>query len=154
MKQSDNPTLIIPAGSLAECFRANLQVSVKDFERKEPEDPALKQFQSDTYDCLFFGDDPSSNHLSLPDSERSGVVLNHIPKHVDANVVALAFLESRMKVWCHNKKEWESDNLSLLPSGDFIDEKGRINRKKSHTAYVTLEDALEAIEVYLMNMEE
>lgn len=154
MKKSDNPTLTIPAGSLAECYRPNLQVSVKDFEHKEPEDPALKQFQSDIYDCLFFGDDPSSNHLSLPESERSGVVFNHIPKHVDANVVALAFLESRMKVWCHNKKEWETDNLSLLPSGDFKDEKDRLHSKKSHTAYVTLEEAIEAIEVYLYNMEE
>lgn len=154
MKQSDNFSLNIPAGSPAECFRQSLRISAKDFEHKEPETPAQKQFRSDFFDCPFFGDTPWSDHLSQPEEEKHGEALHLVPQHVDAKDVALAFLESKMKVWCNNKKEWETDNLSLLPSGDFIDEKGRINRRKSHTAYVTLEDALEAIEVYLMNMDE
>lgn len=60
---------------------------------------------------------------------------------------AIQFLEERMKVWCSNRKEWERDNLSLLPSGDFSDDKGRLHRREHHTAYVTLEDAISAIQM-------
>lgn len=50
-----------------------------------------------------------------------------------------------MKVWCSNREKWESENLSLLPSGDFSDDKGRLHRREHHTAYVTLDDAISAI---------
>lgn len=58
---------------------------------------------------------------------------------------AKQFLEERMKVWCSNREKWESEKLSLLPSGDFSDDKGRLHRREHHTAYVTLEDAILAI---------
>ena len=58
---------------------------------------------------------------------------------------AKQFLKERMKVWCSDREKWESENLSLLPSGDFSDDKGRLHRREHHTAYVTLEDALSAI---------
>lgn len=58
---------------------------------------------------------------------------------------AKQFLKERMKVWCSDREKWESEKLSLLPSGDFSDDKGRLHRREHHTAYVTLEDALSAI---------
>lgn len=58
---------------------------------------------------------------------------------------AKQFLEERMKVWCSDREKWESEKLSLLPSGDFSDDKGRLHRREHHTAYVTLEDAILAI---------
>lgn len=58
---------------------------------------------------------------------------------------AKQFLEERMKVWCSDREKWESEKLSLLPSGDFSDGKGRLHRREHHIAYVTLEDAILAI---------
>jgi hypothetical protein len=58
---------------------------------------------------------------------------------------AIQFLKRRMKVWCKSRVRWESEKLSLLPSGDFSDDKGRLHRREHHTAYVTLEDAISAI---------
>lgn len=58
---------------------------------------------------------------------------------------AIRFLKGRMKVWCRNRVRWERENLYLLPSGDFTDDKGRLHRRENHTAYVTLEDAISAI---------
>ena len=58
---------------------------------------------------------------------------------------AKQFLEERMKVWCSDREKWESEKLSLLPSGDFSDDKGRLHRREHHTAYVTLEDVILAI---------
>lgn len=58
---------------------------------------------------------------------------------------AIQFLKRRMKVWCKSRVRWERDNLYLLPSGDFSDDKGRLHRREHHTAYVTLEDAILAI---------
>lgn len=58
---------------------------------------------------------------------------------------AIQFLEERMKVWCSDREKWESENLSLLPSGNFSDDKGRLHRREHHTAYVTLDDAISAI---------
>ena len=66
---------------------------------------------------------------------------------MDAN----EFLKQRIKVWCHNKRQWETDKLSLLPSGDFSDEKNRLHRRENHTAFVTLEDAQAAIEMVLQD---
>ena len=60
---------------------------------------------------------------------------------------AQEYLKSRIKVWCHNRNQWETDDLTIIPDGDFIDTKGRVHRAKNHTAYVTLEDALTAIEM-------
>lgn len=56
-------------------------------------------------------------------------------------------LKQRIKVWCHNRNEWETDELAILENGDFIDRKNRVHRKENHTAYVTLDDALESIEM-------
>lgn len=58
---------------------------------------------------------------------------------------AIRFLKGRMKVWCRSRVRWERENLYLLPSGDFTDDQGRLHRRESHTAYVTLEDAISAI---------
>ena len=58
---------------------------------------------------------------------------------------AIRFLKGRMKVWCRSRVRWERENLYLLPSGDFTDDKGRLHRRENHTAYVTLEDAISAI---------
>lgn len=58
---------------------------------------------------------------------------------------AIQFLKKRMKVWCKNRVRWEREDLRLLPSGDFTDDKGRLHRRENHTAYVTLEDAISAI---------
>lgn len=63
------------------------------------------------------------------------------------NISPAEYLKKRIKVWCHNRNEWEIDELTILPKGDFIDRKNRLHRKENHTAYVTLDDALAAIEM-------
>ena len=63
------------------------------------------------------------------------------------NISPAEYLKQRIKVWCHNRNQWETDELSILESGDFIDQKNRLHRKENHTAYVTLDDALKAMEV-------
>lgn len=62
------------------------------------------------------------------------------------------YLKKRIKVWCHNRNEWEIDELTILPKGDFIDRKNRLHRKENHTAYVTLDDALKAMEILKTNL--
>lgn len=52
-----------------------------------------------------------------------------------------------MKVWCRSRVRWERENLYLLPSGDFTDDKGRLHKREDNTAYVTLEDAISAIQM-------
>ncbi len=68
------------------------------------------------------------------------------------NISPAEYLKKRIKVWCHNRNEWEIDELSILESGDFIDRKNRLHRKENHTAYVTLEDALAAIEMTMRTL--
>lgn len=63
------------------------------------------------------------------------------------NISPAEYLKKRIKVWCHNRGEWEIDELTILPKGDFIDRKNRLHRKENHTAFVTLDDALAAIEM-------
>lgn len=63
------------------------------------------------------------------------------------NISPAEYLKQHIKVWCHNRGEWEIDELTILPKGDFIDRKNRLHRKENHTAYVTLDDALAAIEM-------
>ncbi len=63
------------------------------------------------------------------------------------NISPAEYLKQRIKVWCHNRNQWETDELSILESGDFIDRKNRLHRKENHTAYVTLDDALKAMEI-------
>lgn len=63
------------------------------------------------------------------------------------NISPAKYLKKRIKVWCHNRGEWEIDELTILPKGDFIDRKNRLHRKENHTAFVTLDDALAAIEM-------
>ena len=65
---------------------------------------------------------------------------------------AAEYLKSRIKVWCHNRNQWETDELAILESGDFIDPKNRLHRKENHTAYVTLDDALKAMELLKANL--
>lgn len=151
MKRLYNTAERIPANSLIECFKPNIHVSAKSFIDNEPKDPFAKGFHYDILDCIFFGDAPTEEFIKKP-VENSALSL--VPKHVDAKDIALAFLESKMKIWSKDKNEWEKDSYTLHSSGNFIDDKGNLSSKESHTAYVTLEDALEAIEVYLMNMDE
>lgn len=63
------------------------------------------------------------------------------------NISPEEYLKQRIKVWCHNRGEWEIDELTILPKGNFIDRKNRLHRKENHTAYVTLDDALKAVEM-------
>lgn len=69
-----------------------------------------------------------------------------------ANISPAEYLKRRIKVWCKNRNEWEIDELSILESGDFIDRKNRLHRKENHTAYVTLGDALTAIEMAMKTL--
>lgn len=57
------------------------------------------------------------------------------------------YLKKRIKVFCHNRNQWETDELTILESGDFIDRKNRVHLKRNHTAYVTLDDALNIIRI-------
>ena len=68
------------------------------------------------------------------------------------NISPAEYLKQRIKVWCHNRNQWETDELSILESGNFIDRKNRLHRKENHTAYVTLDDALAAIEMTMRTL--
>lgn len=63
----------------------------------------------------------------------------------DCKSIAEEYLISKAKVWCHNRNCWETESLTMLPNGDFVNEKWRLHPRESHTAYVTLDDALEAV---------
>lgn len=54
-------------------------------------------------------------------------------------------LKDSIKVYCHNRNEWEKDDLTMLSSGDFVDSKMRLHKRLTHTPYVTYEDALRAL---------
>lgn len=62
------------------------------------------------------------------------------------------YLHPRIKVWCENKGCWETDNLTITPNGDFIDERQRVHRQLTHTAYVRLDDAIEAVRTTLFRL--
>lgn len=66
--------------------------------------------------------------------------------------IAEEYLHPRMKVWCKNNNRWEKDNLSIISGGDFVDDHSRIHRRENHTAYVTLDDAMEAVRITLVKL--
>lgn len=66
--------------------------------------------------------------------------------------IAEEYLYPRMKVWCKNNDRWETDNLSITSSEDFVDDHSRIHRRENHTAYVTLDDAMEAVRITLAKL--
>lgn len=73
-------------------------------------------------------------------------------KDVDLKSIAKEYLFLKAKVWCHNRNRWETDSLTMLPDGDFVDDKWRLHCKENHTAYVTLDDAIEAVEITLAKL--
>lgn len=73
-------------------------------------------------------------------------------KDLDLKSIAEEYLHPRIKVWCEHYNHWETDNLSILPSGSFIDERQHIHSRNSHTAYVTLDDAIEAVGIALAKL--
>lgn len=60
---------------------------------------------------------------------------------------AKQLLTDNIKVYCLNKDEWEKNNLTLMPNGNFLDENGHINSKRSHIPYVKYDLAIEALEL-------
>lgn len=66
--------------------------------------------------------------------------------------IAEEYLYPRIKVWCKYDNRWEKDNLSIISGGDFVDDHSRIHRRENHTAYVTLDDAMEAVRITLAKL--
>lgn len=83
------------------------------------------------------------------DKEPELQVVNGIQ---DWKSIAEDYLISKAKVWCKNYNRWETNTLSMLPDGDFVDENWRLHRKETHTAYVTLDDAIEAVRTTLAKL--
>lgn len=73
-------------------------------------------------------------------------------KDGDWKSIAEEYLFSKAKVWCHDRNRWETDSLTMLPNGGFVDEKWRLHCKENHTAYVTLDDAIEAVRTTLAKL--
>lgn len=73
-------------------------------------------------------------------------------KDGDWKSIAEEYLFSKAKVWCHDRNRWETDSLTMLPNGDFVDDKWRLHCKENHTAYVTLDDAIEAVRTTLAKL--
>lgn len=73
-------------------------------------------------------------------------------KDGDLKSIAKEYLFSKAKVWCHDRNRWETDSLTMQPNGDFVDEKCRLHCKENHTAYVTLDDAIEAAGITLAKL--
>lgn len=57
----------------------------------------------------------------------------------------IGILELKTHIWCLNKDRWETDNLTKLPSGDFISDNNHIHSKQNHIEYVQLQDVADAI---------
>lgn len=68
-----------------------------------------------------------------------------ISESQDIKSIAEEYLHSKIKVWCGNENRWVTNIRSITPSGDFVDERLRIHSQLTHTAYVTLDDAIEAV---------
>lgn len=85
----------------------------------------------------------------MSDKEPGLQVVNGIQ---DWKSIAEDYLISKAKVWCKNYNRWETNTLSMLPNGDFVDENWRLHRKETHTAYVTLDDAIEAVRTTLAKL--
>lgn len=81
-------------------------------------------------------------------------VQDAVPDNLSQNIKSIAeeYLHSRIKVWCKNHNFWETDKLSITPSGDFVDKRLRIHSRLTHTAYVTLDDAIEAVRTTLAKL--
>lgn len=60
---------------------------------------------------------------------------------------AKEYLDDNIHVYCANKREWETDKLSITPSGDFIDDKGRMHSAKSHIPFVQYGASIVAIDM-------
>lgn len=73
-------------------------------------------------------------------------------KDVDLKSIAKEYLFSKAKVWCHDRNCWVNESLSMLPDGDFVNEKWLLRPKALHTAYVTLDDAIEAVGITLAKL--
>lgn len=73
-------------------------------------------------------------------------------KPEDWKSIAEEYLISKAKVWCHDRNRWETESLTMLPDGNFVDDKWRLHLKEHHTAYVTLDDAVEAVRTTLVKL--
>lgn len=73
-------------------------------------------------------------------------------KDVDLKSIAKEYLFSKAKVWCHDRNCWVNESLTMLPNGDFVNEKWLLRPKALHTAYVTLDDAIEAVGITLAKL--
>lgn len=60
---------------------------------------------------------------------------------------AKQLLIDNIKVYCLNKNEWEKNNLTLMPNGDFLDENGHINKRRTHVPYVKYDLAIDALKL-------
>lgn len=57
------------------------------------------------------------------------------------------YLKNDLCIFCCNKKEWETDKLEMLPSGDFIDNRTHIHGKSTHIPFVNYYKCIEAVEI-------
>ena len=73
-------------------------------------------------------------------------------KDGDLKSIAKEYLFSKAKVWCHDRNCWVNESLTMLPDGDFVNEKWLLRPKALHTAYVTLDDAIEAVGITLAKL--
>lgn len=64
------------------------------------------------------------------------------------------YIKTDLNIFCFNKKEWETDKLEILPSGDFVDNKRRIHKKETHIPFVNYYKCVEAIKIAEEEMKE
>lgn len=55
------------------------------------------------------------------------------------------YINADLNIFCCNKREWETDELEILPSGDFLDNKRRVHSKETHIPFVNYYKCVEAI---------
>lgn len=60
---------------------------------------------------------------------------------------AKEYLGDNIHVYCADKRDWETDKLRIVPSGDFVDDKGRMHSAKSHIPFVQYGASLVAIDM-------
>lgn len=107
----------------------------------------LKELDSKPEDIFDEEREDNAADTSEKDSEQQPVVESQ-----RLESIAEEYLHPRIKVWCKYDNRWEKDNLSIISGGDFVDDHSRIHRRENHTAYVTLDDAMEAVRITLAKL--
>lgn len=64
------------------------------------------------------------------------------------------YIGSMLHVYCLNRREFEPNQMSITPSGDMIDDKGRVHSAKRHLPFVLYGTAYEAIAIAEDNMKQ